>query len=178
MKILILLLTAACLPIFGQTTPGYPELPQALVQHFSLTPEQSNNIVLLNIDLSDFIDIKFGRWDELDEQVSLELEKTNPDPYLVGQKVVEMVLIDREVEQEVQATVSKVQAVLTVEQKEKLKILENAMRLSGAIQHALNWGLIASPAFQSGPVGLTAQTQEKKTKLSRILNRKSYGRLQ
>lgn len=183
-SLLLIILTLVALPVFGQTTPGYPNVPQALVRYFALTPEQGTSIRGLNQSLSDYFDLKFERWDLLDQEVTLELQKTSPDPAQVGAKVVEMVMIDRDVEQEVQMTVTKVQAVLTTEQKEKVKVLEEAMRLSSTIFQAQNWLFIApsTPNASVAVTGLIPDTSAKEqpnsaeSKLSRAFARKSWRR--
>lgn len=177
MKFIAVILAAAALPIFGQTGSVFPQVPGALVRYLSLTPEQSSNIRSLNMSLSDYFDSKLTRMDDLNDQVMLELAKASPDPSLVGNSIVEIARIDRDLELEVRATVVKVQAVLNGEQKQKVKVLEEAIALRGTIQQAIGWALIAEPAttgtvLSQSSADNSSELGTEKTRLHSLLSRR------
>ena len=88
---------------------------------------------------------QLDRMDELDTSISDELERTVPDPALVGKNVVELEMIDRSISEKFETTVVAVQAALTQEQRDKLRLLEEAARLSRTIDLATDWAILRLP---------------------------------
>jgi Spy/CpxP family protein refolding chaperone len=176
MNKLVVVLAVAVLPAAAQLTADFPQVPQSLVRYLALTPEQSSAIRSLNMNLSDYYDAALDRWDALDEKVASELQKASPDSAAVGQSVVEMVMIDRDVEVQIDSTVAKCQGILTPEQKEKLRVLQDAMSLSGTIAVAMDWSLLTSPNSVGGSLFVSAAKRssapDRKAKAARMLIRK------
>lgn len=176
MKLFALALAATALSVSAQTTSRFPDVPQSLVRYFALTPEQAGNIRAMNSALSDAFDEGFGRIEELDEQINVELEKASPDSHAVGAKVVEIVMIERDLERQFAGSVAKVQAQLTPEQKQKLKVLEDAMALAGTIRQASQWLFLPPPEEAGALFGATTERvnrTERTATLLRSVTRKS-----
>jgi hypothetical protein len=87
-----------------------------------------------------------------------------------------MVMIDRDVEVQIDITVAKCQGILTPEQKEKLRVLQDAMSLSGTIAVAMDWSLLTSPNSVGGSLFVSAAKRssapDRKAKAARMLIRK------
>jgi hypothetical protein len=188
MKSLALVLAAAVLPAFAQDSPEYPQMPRSLVQYFGFTTEQTATIRQLNQDLMFFVFDQWDLMDELDAAASEELEKPVPDPAEVGKNIVELEMVGRSISEKFATTVVAVQAVLTPEQKDKLKVLQDAAKLSGTVDLATDWALLrVSGGAGGGAVplllspnrtiaALAKRSGERKAQARRLLGRDTAER--
>jgi hypothetical protein len=159
MKALLVVLVAAVLPVCGQSF-GFDALPQSIIRYFGFTTAQVNDIEALNVAVWDYVDEKMTKGEEIEELLDAEVEKASPDPNFIGTKVVELIMIDRDIEQQMKATTAKVQAILTAEQKDKLKVLQDAVALSGTALQASYWFILEVPDDMFG-LGLNADATAK-----------------
>lgn len=127
----ILALSVLCaISATAQVNPPIPRLfPEPLKQYFELTEEQIAKITELNSQTNSYRLEKLQRQIALQVQITQETVKESPDPFLIGSKYVEVETIRRDLANEQKKVVGRVQELLTVEQKNKISALQQAIQI-------------------------------------------------
>lgn len=109
--------------------------PPDLKQYLALSDDQVTKISALNAQLSSFQATKFVRQAQVQSEFAEWTAKENLDSLALGLRYAELEAIRREVSDRQTTTVTQIQALLTADQKAKLAVLEQALRLlSGSMQ--------------------------------------------
>ena len=140
--------------------------PADLRAYLELTELQVTNILNHQTAFFAVVESEEDRLLTLDLEVRRELAKAQPDPVLVGAKIVEGEMIDRGLETKYIETVGKIRKELTDAQNTKMKSLEDAYRLVGLIEQAQDAGLW-DPKLEEGPFFLFSEKPELRTMVAR-----------
>lgn len=144
--------------VFG---PG--RLPANLVSYLELTGSQQQQIVQANLAFQNFSVQKQRRITQVQTEIAIETAKPDLDPMALGMRYRELEAIRRETTTEKARAVETVQAILTAAQKQKLGVLQEALRIQSTACDAVNWNLMTYvpvapfPTDILGPVGGIAQ---------------------
>lgn len=125
--------------------------PPQLRAYFAFTDAQVSRINELNQQLQAFRLGKLARQAQVQREIAEEAQKDNPNPTALGSSYVELEAIRRELETEQQKTVRQVQAVLTLEQKTKLAVLEQVFALQATACSAVDQNLLRLPPIFFAP---------------------------
>ncbi|MCL4794336.1 MAG: periplasmic heavy metal sensor [Bryobacteraceae bacterium] len=126
----------------GPRAGGQPPAPDALKTFLELTDAQVQQLVELRRSLPDTVKPFAEQIREKNQALREEMQKTNPDPAVVGKLMVEMKAIREQIHAEHAKLNDQAKALLTDAQKAKLAELEAAQKLAPAIRQAVGFGLI------------------------------------
>lgn len=130
----------------GPRPGGQPPVPDALKTFLELTDAQVQQLVELRRSLPDTVKPFAEQIREKTQALREEMQKTNPDPAVVGKLMVETKAIREQIRAEREKLNDQAKALLTDAQKAKLAQLEAAQKLAPAIRQAIGFGLIDGPA--------------------------------
>ena len=140
MKRFVLILCAALLPVCAQTlpviTPMTPGLGPELVSYLQLTPQQVTDMGKIQADWAAFQSSRYQRMSQVQIEISQETQKSPLDPMALGLRYAEVESIRRELAKENGAVGERMRGLLTDAQKNKVKTLEEAMKLLPVISQA------------------------------------------
>jgi hypothetical protein len=142
------------LALFALAAAGYaqlpgPNFPLALSQYLSLTDQQILAIVKANTDYTRFTAEKQLRAAQVQREIAEETNRNTVDPMALGLRYTELESIRRELADRLTQTRQAVAAVLTDAQKQKIKALEDALKLQPVISEAQCENLL-TPAPTTG----------------------------
>lgn len=149
--ILSVCLLVALSPVMEAQQPGPPGSGSALQQYLELTAAQMDALRRANIEFEAWVEALFDRAMLLEEEIDAETKKESPDPLAIGQRVVEIVRLSREMDAKMAETIKSNVALLTDPQKARLKVLEDALRLVPLAYQAAYMGLLAYPEEEGFP---------------------------
>lgn len=141
--ILVFLLTLGGLA--AQFLPMPNRLPPGLVSYLEITDAQQQQIVQANLTLQNFSLLKARRTAQVQTEISTETAKPDLDPMALGMRYRELEAIRREIAAEQKRTVDTVQAILTTAQKQKLSVLQEALRIQSTACEAVSANLMSAP---------------------------------
>lgn len=139
--ILVSLLTLGSLA--AQFLPN--RLPPGVVSYLEITETQQQQIVQANLALQNFSMQKMRRSSQVQSEIAMETARPDLDPMALGMRYRELEAIRREIATERTRAVETVQAILTTAQKQKLTVLQEALRLQSTACDAVNWNLMPYP---------------------------------
>jgi hypothetical protein len=144
MLVLLALSVSGCLaqtvtPIFI----GY--FPPELKQYLALSDDQVTKINTLNSQLNSFWSTKFERQIQVQSEIAEWTAKEALDSLALGLRYAELEAIRRELDDQQKKTVSQIQALLTMEQKAKLAVLQQALTLYSTACSGLSQNLLSPP---------------------------------
>jgi len=122
---------------------GFARFPPQLRQFMEFTDAQVNTIARLNTSLQSFQLEKLRRSAQVQRELFEETSKPVVDPLALGIRHLELEAIRRELTAEQNKTAAAVQQLLTLPQKAKLEVLQQAIRLQGVICEAQTVNLLA-----------------------------------
>jgi len=129
----------------AQIIPMPNRLPPGLVSYLELTDAQQQQIVQANLALQNFSLQKARRTAQVQSEISMETAKPDLDPMGLGVRYRELEAIRREITAEQKRTVETVQAILTTAQKQKLSVLQEALRIQSTACEAVSANLTSPP---------------------------------
>lgn len=119
--------------------------PPELKQYFAFTDDQVLRISGFNRQLDLFRVEKLRRQVQVQSEIAEEEARPLPDPTAVGLRYVELEAIRRELTAEQKKTADGIRAVLNVEQKAKLVVLEQVLSLQSTACQAVSQNLLTQP---------------------------------
>ena len=151
MMVLLALSASVCL---AQTIVPIPVFffPPELKQYLALSDDQVIKIGTLNSQLNSFRSSKFERQLQVQSEIAEWTAKENLDSLALGIRYAELEAIRREVDDQQKKTVSQIQALLTVEQKTKLAVLQQALTLYSTACSGVSQNLLNLPILPPGNV--------------------------
>lgn len=149
--LIIMLMTTGS--AFGQLTGRF--LPFEEVKQFlQLSDAQVQNLLLNTTQHSLTVSGKRSRIGDVQREIAAETAKEQLDPMALGVRYVEVETLCREIRTTTTELITRNQALLNADQKAKLKVLEDAIKLAPVIQQAQIFSLLENGGF-SGPTLLT-----------------------
>lgn len=128
--------------IFSQTQGGpvtgilSPVFPPALRQYLELTDAQVAGIQAANNQYAQMSHAKMARYIQVQQEISEWMAKEPLDAMAIGLRYVEQEAIRRQLREEMKKTQTAVATLLNDDQKAKLKVLEESVRLQPLVQLA------------------------------------------
>ncbi|MFN7923812.1 MAG: hypothetical protein U0Q16_27165 [Bryobacteraceae bacterium] len=155
MKRLLALVVTCCAPVFTQQ--NVPPDPATQLQRFlQLTDKQLETILANNDEHNQWYFQKQARVFDLQREIDSETTKEVLDPMALGVRYAEMETICREYQSRAQQDRTRNTAILTADQKARLKVLEDARSLESTISAAQNLNVLDSPNGPSSFIGQTS----------------------
>src|SRR6266849_2046642 len=144
MMVLLALSTSVCL---AQTIVPIPVFffPPELKQYLALSDDQVTKISTLNAQLSSFRATKFERQIQVQSEIAEWTAKEVLDSQALGIRYAELEAIRRELNDQQKTTASQIQTLLTVEQKAKLAVLQQALTLYSTACSGVSQNLLSPP---------------------------------
>jgi Spy/CpxP family protein refolding chaperone len=124
---------------------GQPPAPTALIEYLGLTEAQVTQLTDLRKSLPDVVKPIAEQIRTKNEALREEMQKTNPNPAIVGQLMVDMKALREQIRAEHVKLNDQAKAILTDAQKTKLAALEEAAKLLPAFRQAIGFGLLDAP---------------------------------
>jgi len=123
-------------------------LPPGLVGYLELTDAQQQQIVQANLGFQVFSLQKQRRSAQVQLEIAAETAKPDLDPMALGLRYRELEAIRREMSAEQARAVQTVQGILTTAQRQKLSVLQEALRMQSTACDAVNWNLMTYPVVE------------------------------